>query len=50
MRAVLQFLGSRWSLSFLGVALVGVLVWFFGPFLSFLGGWIRAPASSRWWC
>ena len=40
MRAVLRFLGSRWFLSFLGVALLGVLVWLFGPFLSFLEDWI----------
>ena len=40
MRAVLRFLGSRWFLSFVGVALLGVLVWLFGPFLSFLEGWI----------
>ena len=40
MRAVLRFLGSRWFLSFIGVALLAVLVWLFGPFLSFLEGWI----------
>src|SRR5271167_2566405 len=40
MRAVLRFLGSRWFLSFVGVALLGVLVWLFGPFLSFLEDWI----------
>ncbi len=40
MRAVLRFLGSRWFLSFIGVALLGVLVWLFGPFLSFLEAWI----------
>jgi type VI secretion system protein ImpL len=40
MRAVLRFLGSRWILSFIGVALLGVLVWLFGPFISFLEGWI----------
>src|SRR6201997_1824380 len=40
MRAVLRFLGSRWFLSFIGVALLSVLVWLFGPFLSFLEGWI----------
>src|SRR5215469_11796961 len=36
MRAVLRFLGSRWFLSFIGVALLSALVWLFGPFLSFL--------------
>ena len=40
MRAVLRFLGSRWFLSFIGVALLGVLVWLFGPFLSFLEDWL----------
>ena len=40
MRAVLRFLGSRWFLSFVGVALLAVLVWLFGPFLSCLEDWI----------
>ncbi len=40
MRAVLRFFGSRWFLTFIGVALLGVLVWLFGPFLSFLESWI----------
>src|ERR1700733_11141861 len=40
MRAVLRFLGSRWFLSFVGIALLGMLFWLFGPFLSFLEGWI----------
>jgi type VI secretion system protein ImpL len=40
MRAVLRFLGSRWFLSFIGVALLSILIWLFGPFLSFLEGWI----------
>ncbi len=40
MRAVMRFLGSRWFLSFIGVALVGVLVWLFGPFLVFLEDWM----------
>ncbi len=40
MRAVLRFLGSRWFLSFVGVVLLSVLVWLFGPFLEFLEGWI----------
>jgi type VI secretion system protein ImpL len=40
MRAVLRFLGSRWFLSFLGVALLSALVWLFGPFLSFLEDWL----------
>ena len=37
MRECLRFLVSRWFLSFVGVALLAVLVWFFGPFLAFLG-------------
>jgi type VI secretion system protein ImpL len=44
MRAVLRFLGSRWFLSFIGVVLLGVLVWLFGPFLSFLESWITRAA------
>ena len=40
MRAVLRFLGSRWFLSLVGVALITVLLWLFGPFLSFLESWI----------
>ena len=40
MRAVLRFLGSRWFLSFVGVVLLAVLIWLFGPFLSLLEGWI----------
>ena len=44
MRAVLRFLGSRWFLSFVGVALLGVLVWLFGPFLAFLEDWIPRAA------
>jgi type VI secretion system protein ImpL len=44
MRAVLRFLGSRWFLSFIGLALLAVLVWLFGPFLSFLEDWIPRAA------
>jgi type VI secretion system protein ImpL len=40
MRAVLRFLGSRWFLSFVGVALLAALIWLFGPFLAFLEDWI----------
>ena len=40
MRAVLRFLRSRWFLSFVGVALLAILIWLFGPFLSFLEDWI----------
>ena len=44
MRAVLRFFGSRWFLTFLGVLLIGLLIWFFGPFLAFLESWI--PRAS----
>ena len=40
MRAVLHFFVSRWFLSFIGVSLLSVLVWLFGPFLSFLEDWL----------
>src|ERR1700684_2842325 len=40
MRAILRFLGSRWFLTFVGVVLLSLLVWWFGPFLSLLEGWI----------
>src|SRR6266545_4213394 len=44
MRAVLRFLASRWFLSCIGVALIAVLVWLFGPSLSSLEGWISRTA------
>ncbi len=34
------FLRSRWLLSFIGVALIGALVWWFGPFAAVLEGWV----------
>jgi type VI secretion system protein ImpL len=37
---MLRFFGSRWFLTFIGVLLVGLLIWFFGPFLVFLESWI----------
>ncbi len=40
MGAILRFLGSRWFLTFVGVFFAALLVWFFGPFLSFLDPWI----------
>jgi type VI secretion system protein ImpL len=42
--AVLRFLGSRWFLSFIGVVLLSLLMWWFGPFLSFLEPWITRAA------
>jgi type VI secretion system protein ImpL len=38
-RGVLALLLSRWVLTFIGTALLAVLVWFFGPFLLFLERW-----------
>ena len=40
MRAILRFFISRWFLSFIGVAFLAALIWWFGPFLSFLESWI----------
>ena len=40
MRAVLRFFGSRWFLTFVGVLLISLLIWFFGPFLGFLESWV----------
>ena len=45
MRAVLRFLGSRWFLTFIGVALLAALVWLFGPFLPYLEDWIPRAAA-----
>ena len=36
----LRFLASRWVLSFVGVAILALLVWFFGPLLPLLEGWV----------
>jgi type VI secretion system protein ImpL len=41
---VLHFLASRWVLSFVGVAILALLVWFFGPLLPWLEGWISRLA------
>ena len=40
MGAILRVLGSRWFLSFVGVVLLALLIWWFGPFLSFMESWI----------
>ncbi len=40
MKAVLRVLLSRWTLSFVGVALLALLVWLFGPLLPPLEGWL----------
>ena len=42
--AVLRFLGSRWFLTFLGVAIIAVLIWLFGPLLAALEDWIPRAA------
>jgi type VI secretion system protein ImpL len=44
MRTTLRWLGSRWFLSLLGVALLALLVWWFGPFLALLEGVIVRAA------
>ncbi|HQT88683.1 MAG TPA: type VI secretion system membrane subunit TssM [Acidiphilium sp.] len=38
MKKIVSFLLSRWVLSFVGVAILAVLVWFFGPFIAALAG------------
>ena len=40
MGAILRFLGGRWFLTFVGILLVSLLIWFFGPFLAFLEPWL----------
>ncbi len=40
MKPILGILLSRWFLSFVGTALLAVLVWFFGPLLSWLESWL----------
>jgi len=40
MQAFLRVIFSRWSLSFVGVAVLALLVWFFGPLLGMLEGWL----------
>ena len=40
----MRFLLSRWLLSFIGIALLSLLLWWFGPFLSFLASWIVRAA------
>jgi len=40
----MRFLLSRWLLSFIGVALLSLLLWWFGPFLAFLESWIVRAA------
>jgi type VI secretion system protein ImpL len=44
MGRVLGFLMSRWFLSFVGVAVLAALVWFFGPFLAALAGLVARAA------
>lgn len=36
----LRILASRWVLSFIGVAILGLLVWFFGPLIEMFEGWL----------
>jgi type VI secretion system protein ImpL len=44
MQAALRLLLSRWVLSFVGVGILAVLVWLFGPLLGFLEGWVGRVA------
>src|SRR5262249_42858428 len=48
-KALRAFLFSRWFLSFIGTALLALIVWFFGPFLSVFEGWVvrLAIVSAR---
>ena len=39
MTALRAFLVSRWFVTFIGTALLALLVWFFGPFLPVLEDW-----------
>jgi type VI secretion system protein ImpL len=41
---VLRFLYSRWFLSLIGVVLLSLLLWWFGPFLSVFESWIVRAA------
>jgi type VI secretion system protein ImpL len=41
---VLHFLVSRWVLSLVGVAILAVLVWLFGPLVEMLEGWVPRAA------
>ncbi len=45
MRTILGFFGSRWFLTFIGVALLALLVWWFGPYWSVLENWIVRGAA-----
>jgi type VI secretion system protein ImpL len=38
MKKILGFFISRWFLSFIGVAVLAALVWFFAPFIAALAG------------
>ena len=44
MNAILGFFGSRWFLSFIGVALLGLLIWYFGQFLAAFEPWLPRAA------
>ena len=47
MQPIVRFIGSRWFLTFVGVVLLALLVWWFGPFLAMLEGWVsRAVAIA----
>ena len=44
MKPLLRFLGSRWFLTGIGTLLLAGLVWYLGPLLPFLEGWIARLA------
>lgn len=41
---VMRFLLSRWVLSFVGIVILAALVWFFGPLVEMLEGWVPRTA------
>ena len=40
MQVVLRALASRWTISLAGVVILALLIWFFGPLLDALEGWL----------
>ena len=40
MQAVLRSLTSRWAMSLVGIVILALLIWFFGPLLEPLEGWL----------
>ncbi|MCA1846827.1 MAG: hypothetical protein LC792_27255 [Actinobacteria bacterium] len=46
MNPVLAFLVARWFLTFVGTALLALVLWFFGPFFEPLEGWLVRRRSG----